>query len=99
MEIRSGMVTRVKVPPIRADYKEEIIMNSKKETSALLSRRNFITKAGIFIAGGIAGHGTSFASAPVQTVTEPPPLPWKWVKLDPLEAGRRAYRSYLEKKG
>ena len=25
----------------------------------------------------------------------PPPLPWKWVKLDPLEAGRRAYRSYL----
>ena len=74
-------------------------MKSKKEESPLLSRRNFMTKAGIFLAGGVAGHGTGFASTPVQTVTEPPPLPWKWVKLDPLEAGRRAYRSYLEKKG
>jgi len=74
-------------------------MDSKKEKSSLLSRRNFITKAGIFLAGGIAGHGTGFAAAAAQTTTEPPPLPWKWVKLDPLEAGRRAYRSYLEKKG
>ena len=24
-------------------------------------------------------------------------MPWKWVKLDPLEAGRRAYRIYLDK--
>jgi hypothetical protein len=76
-----------------------MIMNSKKEQSPLLSRRNFITKAGIFFAGGIAGHSTAFAATPAQTVPEPPPLPWKWVKLDPLEAGRRAYRSYLEKKG
>jgi hypothetical protein len=79
--------------------REEIIMSSKKEKSPLLSRRNFITKTGIFLAGGIAGHGTGFASTPPETVTIPPPLPWKWVKLDPLEAGRRAYRSYLEKKG
>ena len=28
-----------------------------------------------------------------------PPLPWKWVRLDPLEAGRRAYRFYKEKGG
>jgi len=75
-------------------------MNSKKQKSLLLSRRNFITKAGIFLAGAIAGHGTGFASTQAPTVTEPPPpLPWKWAKLDPLEAGRRAYRSYLEKKG
>ena len=74
-------------------------MNSKKEKSSFLSRRNFITKAGIFLAGGIAAHGTGFASTPPQTVTEPPPLPWKWVTLDPLEAGRRAYRSYLTNKG
>jgi hypothetical protein len=75
-------------------------VKSKKERSPLLSRRNFITKAGIFLAGGIAGHGTGFASTPAHTATEPPPpLPWKWVNLDPLEAGRRAYRSYLEKKG
>jgi hypothetical protein len=74
-------------------------MSSKKEKSSLLSRRNFITKAGIFFAGGVAGHGTGFASTPAETGTIPPPLPWKWVKLDPLEAGRRAYRFYLEKKG
>jgi len=74
-------------------------MNSKKQKSLLLSRRNFITKAGIFLAGAIAGHGTGFASTPAPTVAEAPPLPWKWVKLDPLEAGRRAFRTYLEKKG
>ena len=74
-------------------------MNNKKEKPLLFSRRDFMTKAGIFLAGGIAGQGTVFASMPAETVKPPPPLPWKWVKLDPLEAGRRAYRSYLEKKG
>lgn len=74
-------------------------MDDKKEKSSLLSRRRFITKAGIFVTGIVAGHGISFASTPAQTATEPPPLPWKWVKLDPLEAGKRAYRSYLKKKG
>jgi hypothetical protein len=81
-------------------HREEIIMSSKKkEKSSLLSRRNFITKAGVFLAGGVAGHSTGFASTPAETGTIAPPLPWKWVKLDPLEAGRRAYRFYLEKKG
>jgi hypothetical protein len=28
-----------------------------------------------------------------------PPLPWPWVKLDPLETGRRGYRFYKEKGG
>jgi len=74
-------------------------MDSKKEKSSLFTRRNFMTKAGIFLAGGIAGHGTSFASTSAPTVAEAPPLPWKWVNLDPLEAGRRAYRSYLTNKG
>jgi hypothetical protein len=74
-------------------------MDSKKEKSSLFTRRNFMTKAGIFLAGGIAGHGTSYASTPAPNVAVAPPLPWKWVKLDPLEAGRRAYRAYLEKKG
>ena len=74
-------------------------MGKKQERAPSLSRRNFITKAGIFLAGGIAAHGTGFASTQAPTVTEPPPLPWKWVTLDPLEAGRRAYRSYLTNKG
>jgi hypothetical protein len=74
-------------------------MEAQKERTESISRRNFMTTAGIFLAGGIAGYGASFALPPSPKVTEPPPLPWPWVKLDPLEAGRRAYRSYLEKKG
>jgi len=72
-------------------------MENKKEEVSLLSRRNFITTAGIFLTGLIAGRGTGFASTPAPTVAEAPPLPWKWVKLDPLEAGRRAYRAYKDK--
>jgi hypothetical protein len=79
--------------------KEECTMNSSREKTTPLSRRSFITKAGIFLAGGLAAHGSGLASTTDQAAAIPPPLPWKWVKLDPLEAGRRAYRSYLEKKG
>jgi hypothetical protein len=74
-------------------------MEAQKERTESISRRNFMTTAGIFLAGGIAGYGASLALPPTPKVTEPPPLPWPWVKLDPLEAGRRAYRSYIEKKG
>ena len=71
-------------------------MEKEQEKASSLSRRNFIAKAGIFVAGGITGCA-SHALPPTPTVTEPPPLPWKWTKLDPLEAGRRAYRGYLTK--
>jgi hypothetical protein len=74
-------------------------MEKEQDRASSMSRRNFITRAGLFVAGGIAGYGSSLALPATPKVTEPPPLPWKWVKLDPLEAGRRAYRFYLEKKG
>jgi hypothetical protein len=74
-------------------------MEAQKERTESVSRRNFMTTAGIFVAGGIAGYGTSLALPPTPKVTEPPPLPWPWVKLDPLEAGRLAYRSYLKAPG
>jgi hypothetical protein len=74
-------------------------MKGQKEQTESISRRNFMTRAGIFVAGGLAGYGTSLALPSTPKVTEPPPLPWKWVKLDPMEAGTRAYRTYLEKKG
>jgi len=73
-------------------------MEKEQEKASSLSRRNFMTTAGIFVAGGIAGCA-SRALPPTPPVTEPPPLPWKWTKLDPLEAGRRAYRGYLSKPG
>ena len=74
-------------------------MEKDQKKASSLSRRNFMTKAGIFVAGGIAGYGTSLALPPTPKVTEAPPLPWKWAKLDPLEAGQRAYRTYLTNRG
>jgi hypothetical protein len=74
-------------------------MEEEQQRASSLSRRNFMTGAGILAAGGIVGYGTSLAVPSTPPVGEAPPLPWKWTKLDPLEAGRLAYRSYLEKKG
>ncbi len=54
----------------------------------------------MLIVGGIAGQISSAYGAPTTAApAAAPPLPWKWVKLDPLEAGRRAYRAYLKEGG
>ena len=37
--------------------------------------------------------------AKAATAPEAPPLPWKYAKLDPMEAGKRGYKNYLEKGG
>lgn len=70
----------------------------KKVGATAWSRRDFMTAAGLFAAGGMTGC-TSPAVSPSPQAVAPPPLPWKWTKLDPLEAGRRAYRGYLSKPG
>ena len=68
-----------------------------------LSRRDFLNTAGAAAAGGlvvVAGSsllGSNDANAAVQQAT--PPLPWKYVKLDPMEAGKRGYKNYLAKGG
>lgn len=68
-----------------------------------LSRRDFLNTAGAAAAGGlVVVAGSSLltgndAKAAVQKGT--PPLPWKYVKLDPLEAGKRGYKNYLAKGG
>jgi hypothetical protein len=74
-------------------------MKGQIENTKLVSRRRILTQSAMLLAGGIVGGMSNACSAPAPTSTAAPPLPWKWVKLDPLEAGRRAYRSYLEKKG
>ena len=71
-------------------------MGKSKRTEKLFSRRNFLEGTGILMAGGILGCGTSLASAPAPTAGTAPPLPWKWVKLDPMEAGSLAYRYYFD---
>ncbi len=73
----------------------------REEKRGLLSRRNMLKGSAIFLLGGTVGRVTNVSPpiAAAQTTGNPLPLPWKWVQLDPLEAGRRAYRAYLEKKG
>ena len=73
-------------------------MGKEHEKSSTLSRRNFMTNTGIFLAGGITGCA-SLKLPEAQPKSEPPPLPWPWAKLDPMEAGRRAYRGYLTEPG
>ena len=78
-------------------------MKRSDEDSSIGSRRSMLAEsAALLVGGGIGSVATSLAgSASAQTTSpsEPAPLPWKWVRLDPLEAGRRAYRFYKEKGG
>ena len=77
---------------------KEDIMKEQKERTSLLSRRSMLKGSAIFLLGGAVGHvSTAYpASQKTPTAGSPPPLPWKWAKLDPLEAGRRAYRAYFK---
>jgi hypothetical protein len=76
-------------------------MREDKERTELVSRRSMVKGSAIFLLGAAAGRISNVhaASAAAPSAENAPPLPWPWVKLDPMEAGRRAYRSYLEKKG
>jgi len=74
-------------------------MKEKKEEPAVYSRRNILKGSAAFLLGGLAGRMTNAYAAPEPKVAPAPPLPWKWTKLDPMEAGRRAYHNYLTNKG
>jgi len=74
-------------------------MKTQKEEVGLWSRRSILKGSALLLMGGIAGRISNANSAPVPTSTTAPPLPWPWVKLDPIEAGRRAYRAYLSEGG
>ena len=74
-------------------------MKTQKEAERLCSRRSILTGSVILLAGSIVGRVSNTFGAAKPAVETAPPLPWKWVKLDPLEAGRRAYRAYLEHGG
>jgi hypothetical protein len=74
-------------------------MKGQKERTELISRRSILKGSTLLLMGGIAGRISNTYAAPAPTFAPAPPLPWKWTKLDPLEAGRRAYRFYLKNKG
>ena len=59
------------------------------------SRRRFLKSGGALLAGGVIGcASTNAMSQTKQTADAPPDLPWKWGRIDPMEAGSRAYRFY-----
>jgi len=74
-------------------------MEKQKEESGLYTRRSILKGSALLLGAGIASRITNAYSAPTPVATTAPPLPWKWVKLDPLEAGRRAYHAYLKEGG
>jgi len=69
-----------------------------------LSRRGFLNTAGMATVGGLVAvaGGSLLADSEAKAKSAPaaaPPLPWKYTKLDPKEAGKRGYKNYLEKGG
>lgn len=62
------------------------------------SRRRLLKSGGLLLAGGLAGC-SSMSMAEPQAAEPPPAFPWPWPKLDPMEAGSRSYRLYLEAGG
>jgi hypothetical protein len=73
-------------------------MRSHESNLLFISRRDVLTASAALVAGGGIGCALTSQAAPTASPAGAPPLPWKWVTLDPLEAGRRAYRIYLDKK-
>jgi hypothetical protein len=77
-------------------------MNAQQDEAGTVSRRSMLRESAALLVGGVAGSAVgAYATTPAAAQVPPaaPPLPWKWVKLDPLEAGRRAYRYYGTKGG
>lgn len=73
------------------------------EAGSELSRRGFLNTAGAAAVGGLAvavGGGLLGENEANAAKAAPAPhLPWKYTKLDPLEAGKRGYKFYLQKGG
>jgi hypothetical protein len=63
------------------------------------TRRSILKGSAVLLAGAVAGRISNAYAAPEPTYAPAPPLPWKWPRLDPLEAGTRAYEGYLKYKG
>jgi len=74
-------------------------MNPHDSIDGSISRRNVLTASAALVAGGGIGSTLTALAAEPEAPAGTPPLPWKWVKLDPLESGRLAYRYYKEKGG
>jgi Putative redox-active protein (C_GCAxxG_C_C) len=72
-------------------------MNAPFECDGKVSRRDVLAIPAAMLVGGGIGCALTVHAAPPANAAGAPPLPWKWTNLDPLEAGQRAYRIYLDK--
>jgi len=79
--------------------RDEEPREEEREREGDCSRRSILLGSAALLAGGIAGRISTSYAAQEPTCPPAPPLPWKWPKLDPLEAGTRAYQNYLKNKG
>ncbi len=66
----------------------------QKDEGRACSRRELLMGSAAFVVGG--GVGTAAGALASTRVPDAIPLPWKWGEIDPLEAGRRAYRLYFD---
>jgi hypothetical protein len=90
------------------EMQKEVYMKEQQDESGIIevqtetgnvSRRSMLKMSAAFLMGGTAGGAMGTLASRLEAEENPkplPPLPWKWVKLDPLEAGRRAYRNYFQ---
>lgn len=71
-------------------------MNTNQPAQKIWPRRDLLTASAALLAGGFAGGVATGAveEANSEKSFEAIPLPWPWKELDPLEAGRRAYKLY-----
>ncbi len=67
-------------------------------TGASCSRRSLLNGGAALVAGGLLGSATGVASAAAKP-GQREELPWRWAKIDPMEAGSRAYRYYFDPGG
>ncbi len=74
-------------------------MTTRDDARRQISRREVLRGSAAIVAAGSVGAGLAAIAGEPEAPTSAPPLPWKWVKLDPLEAGRRAYHYYKVKGG
>ncbi|UCG72859.1 MAG: C_GCAxxG_C_C family protein [Chromatiales bacterium] len=76
-------------------------MNAQHPTRSKWPRRDVLAASAVLLAGGAVGSINRSAGATGEAAPRPAatPLPWPWTTLDPLEAGRRAYRFYKDKGG
>lgn len=92
--LHNPFVPTMETSPVQGFERKENIMGEGKNRGGY-SRRGFFKSGGALLAGGIIGCAPGLVSSTSKRPADAPPaLPWKWGKIDPMEAGSRAYRYY-----